>query len=100
MIKTAAQIAYRRYCTKLATYDITSLADKWSERDHLIAALEEHIKDTRKSIGKENEQKELMDLALITEAYRRSQVPKDVQRARWAKFQGTASYPSLAAQKA
>ena len=95
MRKTASQIA-DEVLLKCSARDITTLADKWSQRDHLRIALREHLKDTKRPIGKKNEQKELTDLAFITNAYMKSQIPKKMQRERWKKFQSTAPYPSLA----
>lgn len=79
-------------------YDLTGLSPKWKDREHLRAALDQHLKDTQAAIGTEKEQKELMDLALITHAYRKAHVPANLQKERWEKFQSMAAYPSLAKQ--
>jgi len=79
-------------------YDLASLAPKWTEQDHLRIALKEHLADAQGALGADSEAKELMDLALITQAYRNAHVPKELQEERWKKFLSTAKYPSLAAE--
>lgn len=78
--------------------DITRYAPKWSERDHLLAALPQHLLDTQKAIeSNENVDKEMTDLALIARAWMKSQRQKELLAARLKKFKQTAAYPSLAA---
>jgi hypothetical protein len=81
--------------------DLTKIAPKWSNRDHLLIALREHLADTQAAMksGKDLD-KEMVDLALITAAYRKSQVPEELHRTRLAKFTETAKYPSLANKEA
>lgn len=80
-------------------YDLISLAPKWSDQDHLRIALKEHLADAQGALGGDSEAKELMDLAMIAQAYRNAHVPPELQAERWKKFQSTAKYPSLAAEK-
>jgi 8-oxo-dGTP pyrophosphatase MutT (NUDIX family) len=91
----------KRYCcaTKQAV-DLTKLAPKWSERDHLLAALPQHLTDTQTAIQTQgNVDKEMTDLALIAQAWLKSQRQKELLAARVKKFRETAVYPSLAAPK-
>lgn len=83
---------------KEKTGSLTELAPKWSEREHLIEALRTHLQDAQPSLDADTEQKELVDLGLILDAYRASQVPTDSQllKDRLNKFQQYADAPSLA----
>jgi 8-oxo-dGTP pyrophosphatase MutT (NUDIX family) len=86
---------------KKTAADITKLAPKWSDRGHLLAALPKHLTDTQAAISTPggNVDKEMTDLALIAHAWMKSQRQKELLAARLKKFQETAAYPSLAAQK-
>ena len=77
-------------------YYLGSLAPKWSDRAHIVEALREHLQDASGALDTDLEEKELADLALITEAYRRSQVSEDMMEKRKAKFKEYADSPSLA----
>jgi hypothetical protein len=91
------------YCCgmkKAAAADLTKLAPKWGEREHILAALPKHLTDTQTAINAGgNVDKEMTDLALIANAWLRSQQQKELLRARLKKFKETAGYPSLAAPK-
>ena len=80
--------------------DLTSLAPKWKDRQHIMVALRQHLQEAQQALDTEDEQKELTDLALITDAYRRSQVGRQLLRQRMAKFRQYAGSPSLADQPA
>lgn len=83
-----------------AAADLTKLAPKWTEREHLLAALPKHLSDTQSAIETQgNVDKEMTDLALIANAWLKSQKQKELLAARLKKFQETAAYPSLAAPK-
>jgi len=77
---------------------LSNLAPKWNSRDHIIAALEQHLQDAQAAIGTDNENKEFADLALITEAYRRNFVSRELMKQRYAKFGQFANAPSLASK--
>jgi hypothetical protein len=78
--------------------DLTKLAPKWSDRAHLLAALPKHLTDTQTALQNSgNIDKEMTDLALIGQAWLKSQKQKELLAARLKKFQETAQYPSLAA---
>jgi len=78
--------------------NLLEMAKKWSEREHLRIALREHLKDTMGAIDDDDAlDKEMTDLSFISDAYRRSQVKKDLVSKRIAKFMETSKYPSLAA---
>jgi len=83
--------------TKTAS-DITKLSPKWSDREHLLAALPKHLTDTQTAMSTPggNVDKEMTDLALIARAWLKSQQQKKLLAARLKKFQETAAYPSLA----
>lgn len=81
---------------KTASYNLTKVAPKWKNRDHLIAALKTHLQDTKTSLGTDTEKKEITDLSFITNAYRKSLVDKGLVDQRFAKFKQYASSPSLA----
>ena len=85
--------------TKTAA-DITKLSPKWSDREHLLAALPKHLTDTQAAMSTPggNVDKEMTDLALIARAWLKSQQQKELLAARLKKFQETAAYPSLALQ--
>lgn len=85
---------------KAAAADLTKLAPKWGEREHILAALPKHLTDTQAAINTGgNVDKEMTDLALIANAWLRSQQQKELLAARLKKFKETAGYPSLAAPK-
>jgi 8-oxo-dGTP pyrophosphatase MutT (NUDIX family) len=85
---------------KAAAADLTKLAPKWGEREHILAALPKHLTDTQAAINTGgNVDKEMTDLALIANAWLRSQQQKELLAARLKKFQETAGYPSLAVPK-
>ena len=83
-----------------AAADITKLSPKWSDREHLLAALPKHLTDTQAAMSTPggNVDKEMTDLALIARAWLKSQQQKELLAARLKKFQETAAYPSLALQ--
>lgn len=83
-----------------AAADITKLSPKWSDREHLLAALPKHLTDTQTAMSTPggNVDKEMTDLALIARAWLKSQQQKELLAARLKKFQETAAYPSLALQ--
>jgi GNAT superfamily N-acetyltransferase/2'-5' RNA ligase len=79
------------------TANLTKMAPKWSDREHLRAALREHLADATAAIDDDDKlDKEMTDLALISEAYKRSQLKKEQIRERLKKFQQYAASPSLA----
>lgn len=91
------------YCCgteKAAAANLIKLAPKWGEREHILAALPKHLSDTQAAINTgDNVDKEMTDLALIANAWLKSQQQKELLAARLKKFKETAAYPSLAAQK-
>lgn len=92
--------AMQKYVAEKQANDLTKLAPKWGDRAHLLAALPKHLTDTQTALStQENIDKEMIDLALISRAWLKSQQQKELLAARLKKFQETAGYPSLAAQK-
>lgn len=92
-------VALKRYlnATKVPA-DLTRLAPKWKDRQHILAALPKHLSDTQTAIQTNgNVDKEMTDLALIAKAWLKSQRQKQLLAERLQKFQATAQYPSLAA---
>ena len=83
-----------------AAADITKLSPKWSNREHLLAALPKHLTDTQTAMSTPggNVDKEMIDLGLIARAWLKSQQQKELLAARFKKFQETSAYPSLALQ--
>ena len=83
-----------------AAADITKLSPKWSNREHLLAALPKHLTDTQTAMSTPggNVDKEMIDLGLIARAWLKSQKQKELLAARFKKFQETSAYPSLALQ--
>lgn len=95
-----AQVEQAAFSPKQAV-DLTKLAPKWSEREHLLAALPQHLTDTQSAIqGQGDVDKEMTDLAFITRAWLKSQKIKQLVEARKKKFQQTAEYPSMAQKQA
>lgn len=93
----AMRCAFEDFSAKQAT-DLTKFAPKWSDRAHLLAALPQHLTDTQTALSTQgNIDKEMTDLALISQAWLRSQRQKELLAARLKKFRETAGYPSLAA---
>ena len=99
--------AYKKFFQETSAYpstktaaDITKLSPKWSDREHLLAALPKHLTDTQTAMSTPggNVDKEMTDLALIARAWLKSQQQKELLAARLKKFQETAAYPSLALQ--
>lgn len=89
----------RKGLTKKAN-DLTALAPKWSERGHLLAALPKHLAETQEAIKtQQNIDKEMTDLALIANAWMKSQQQKELLEARLKRFKETAGYPSMASTK-
>lgn len=76
--------------------DLTSLAPKWSDKAHLLAALRTHLSDTGTALDTPSQDKELADLSLILDAYRKSQLKEQLLSERIAKFKQYALAPSLA----
>ena len=91
---------HQRYPEFKTAADITKLSPKWSDREHLLAALPKHLTDTQTAMSTPggNVDKEMTDLALIARAWLKSQQQKELLAARLKKFQETAAYPSLALQ--
>lgn len=88
----------RKGLTKKAN-DLTALAPKWSERGHLLAALPKHLAETQEAIKtQQNIDKEMTDLALIANAWMKSQQQKELLEARLKRFKETAGYPSMASK--
>ena len=77
--------------------ELVDLAPKWSDKSHIIAALKQHLNDTQANLGTDKEDKELVDLGLILDAYRQTQMPSysDLLKDRLAKFTEYADAPSL-----
>lgn len=97
MLRLAARTSAERMLRdKTAAYALPTLAPKWSEQGHITAALRQHLTDTEAALGTELEAKELADLYLITDAYRRNFVDRALLRQRFGKFKKYADGPSLA----
>jgi hypothetical protein len=76
---------------------IINMSDKWARKEHLVAALKEHLSDASKAVEGEGDfDKEITDLYLISKAYRQSQIKDELIKARLAKFRQTSKYPPLA----
>ena len=89
--------AMQKYVAQKQANDLTKFAPKWSDRAHLLAALPQHLTDTQMALSTQgNIDKEMTDLALISQAWLRSQKQKELLAARLKKFRETAGYPSLA----
>jgi hypothetical protein len=89
--------AMQKYVAQKQANDLTKFAPKWSDRAHLLAALPQHLTDTQTALSTQgNIDKEMTDLALISQAWLRSQKQKELLAARLKKFRETAGYPSLA----
>ena len=74
---------------------LSTLAPKWSDKSHIVAALRDHLTDASGALDTELEAKEIADLALITDAYRRAHVSQELMDKRKAKFEEYAASPSL-----
>ena len=74
---------------------LSTLAPKWSDKSHIVAALRDHLTDASGALDTELEAKEIADLALITDAYRRAHVPQELMDKRKAKFEEYAASPSM-----
>jgi hypothetical protein len=86
-----------QYPVKDTDMDITKLAPKWSQKNHLKAALTEHLADAQTALGEEGDlDKEMADLYLIANAYRKSQLKQALMNARIKRFKETSKYPPLA----
>lgn len=90
-------LRFLRSLTKHSNYyNLPRLAPKWSDRGHIRAALRQHLADTKTALGTETEAKEMADLYLISDAYRRGFVDKEQIKERFSKFKKYADGPSLA----
>ena len=78
---------------------LSTLAPKWSDKSHIVAALRDHLTDASGALDTELEAKEIADLALITDAYRRAHVPQELMDKRKAKFEEYAASPSMGTVK-
>lgn len=76
--------------------DLRTVAEKWKDKAHLVAALKQHLQDAAGSLGTDKEEKELADIAIIAEAYRKGFVSPMMMAERMKKFRETAGLPPLA----
>ncbi len=79
--------------------ELGDMAGKWKDREHIREALRTHLADASAALGTPDEEKEMTDLSLISQAYGDTMTPEEaaaLRKERLAKFLKYSKHPSLA----